>query len=167
MSLPVPANSTQMIPRSVHPPALQGSESATAATNKAILPTEFNKYVRHFVHYDTLTKSFQQQTTNARQMKDAYEDKIIQALEQSNMKNAIIQIAGGTVKLVEDKHPAPLTFAHLETMLHDYFRAKGARFPDETEAILRFIKQNRKDIVSSKLKRDMVNVPPPPPGDGV
>lgn len=167
MSLPVPANSTQMIPRSVYPPALQGNEPTAAVTNKAILPTEFNKYVRHFVHYDTLTKSFQQQTTNARQMKDAYEDKIIQALEQSNMKNAIIQIAGGTVKLVEDKHPAPLTFAHLETMLHDYFRAKGARFPDETDAILRFIKQNRKDIISSKLKRDMVNVPLPPPVDGV
>jgi uncharacterized protein (DUF4415 family) len=124
---------------------------------------EFNKWVRHYVHYDTLTKSFQQQTTNARKMKDAYEEKIIEALDQTKMKNAIIQIAGGTVKLVEDKHPAPLTFIHLESMLHDYFKAKGARFPDETDSIIRYIKENRKQVTNSQLKRESVVPPPPPP----
>jgi hypothetical protein len=93
--------------------------------NKKIIPVEFNKWVRHYVHYDTLTKSFQQQTSNARKMKDAYEEKIVETLEDTKMKNAIIQIAGGTVKLIEDKHFAPLTFIHLESMLHDYFRANS------------------------------------------
>ena len=138
--------------------------------NKTIIPVEFNKWVRHYVHYDTLTKSFQQQTTNARKMKDVYEEKIVETLEQTKMKNAIIQIAGGTVKLVEDKHAAPLTFIHLESMLHDYFRAKGGRFPDETDAIIRYIKENRKQVTTSQLKREMVNqtaaIPPPPPLPG-
>lgn len=135
--------------------------------NKTIIPVEFNKWVRHYVHYDTLTKSFQQQTTNARKMKDAYEEKIVETLEHTKMKNAIIQIAGGTVKLVEDKHCAPLTFIHLESMLHDYFRAKGGRFPDETDAIIRYIKENRKQITTAQLKREMVNaIPPPPPLPG-
>lgn len=140
--------------------------AAPTTENKTILPVDFNKWVRHYVHYDTLTKSFQQQTTNARKMKDAYEDKIIEALDQTKMKNAVIQIAGGTVKLIEEKHAAPLTFVHLESMLHDYFRAKGARFPDETDAIIKYIKENRKQVTNSQLKREMVNIPPPPPAPG-
>lgn len=142
------------------PPATEIVTSATE--NKTILPVDFNKWVRHYVHYDTLTKSFQQQTTNARKMKDAYENKIIESLDQTKMKNAIIQIAGGTVKLSEEKHLAPLTFVNLESMLHDYFRAKGARFPDETDAIIRYIKENRKQVINSQLKREMTNMPPPP-----
>jgi len=142
---------------------IPASQPPPLTETKSILPMEFNKWVRHYVHYDTLTKSFQQQTTNARKMKDAYEEKIIEALDQTKMKNAIIQIAGGTVKLVEDKHPAPLTFIHLESMLHDYFKAKGARFPDETDSIIRYIKENRKQVTNSQLKRESVVPPPPPP----
>ncbi len=147
------------------PPAVDAIVPATALSseNKTIIPQEFNKWVRHYVHYDTLAKSFQQQTTNARKMKDAYEEKIIEALDQTRMKNAIIQIAGGTVRLIEEKHPAPLTFINLESLLHDYFRAKGARFPDETDSIIRYIKENRKQVTNAQLKREMVVVPPPPP----
>jgi hypothetical protein len=140
----------------------------TAATavqsSKPMLPPDFNKWVRHYVHYDTLTKTFQSQTTNARQMKDQYEEKILEAMEYTNMKNAIIQIAGGKIQLVEETHPAPLTFVNLERLLHDYFTAKGSKFPDETDAILKFIKTNRKMATSAKLKRDMTTpLPPPPP----
>ena len=144
---------------------MEPSSSTAVTAAKPVLPPDFNKYVKHYVHYDTLTKTFQNQTTNARQMKDAYEEKIIGALEVTNMKNAVIQIAGGKIQLVEDTHPAPLNFQHLERMLHDYYRAKGSKFPDETEAILRFIKQNRKQVTVSKLKRDMLSPAIPPPSE--
>jgi hypothetical protein len=119
------------------------------------LPTEFNNWVRNFVHYDTLTKSFQIQTTNARQVKDEYEGKIVNTLKSNNMGSATIQISNGRLQLQEDKHPAPLTFQTLTALLHDYYRAKGGAFPDETEAILRFIKQHRKNVITSRLKRDL------------
>ena len=126
------------------------------SNNKPSLPTDFNSWVRHYVHFFNLTRSFQNQTTNARQLKDMYEEKVIQALKQSNMEHASIQINGGKIQLVEDKCPAPLSFVSLERLLHDYYRAKGSRHPDETDSIMNFIKQNRKSNVNSKLKCEMV-----------
>jgi hypothetical protein len=140
-----------------------------AMTNKPAaggLPAEFNTWVRHFVHYDTLTKSLQTQTSNARQVRDQYEEKITGTLKSNNMNNATIQIANGRLQLLEDKHPAPLTFQNLTGLLHDYFRAKGGVHPDETEHILRFIKSHRKNVFTSRLKRDLF-VPPAPPGDSL
>lgn len=136
---------------------------ANTSVQKQVLPPDFNKWVRHYVHYDSLTKSFQTQTTNARQMKDSYEDLIIDAMEASHMKNATIQIAGGKISLNEETHPAPLTFVNLEKILHEYFVAKGSRFPNETESIMKFIKEHRKQVTSQKLKREMFSVPLPPP----
>ncbi len=131
--------------------------SVTPATSgKPGLPTDFNSWVRHYVHFFNLTRSFQNQTTNARQLKDMYEEKVINALDQANMKHAAIQINGGKIQLVEDKCPAPLTFVSLERLLHDYYRAKGSRHPDETDAIMNFIKQNRKTNINSKLKCEMI-----------
>ncbi len=139
--------------------------SAQQQQPKQVLPVDFNKWVRHYVHYDSLTKSFQTQTTNARQMKDSYEDRIIDAMEASHMKNATIQIAGGKISLAEETHPAPLTFINLEKILHEYFVAKGSRYPDETDSIMKFIKEHRKQVTTQKLKREMFTAPalPPPP----
>lgn len=134
-------------------------------TNTSTLPPEFNTWVRHYVHYDSLTKSFQNQTTNAREVKDLYEEKIVNALEHAGMKTATIQIANGRLQLVEEKHPAPLSFTTLTELLHDYYRAKGSAHQDETDNILRFVRSHRKIMVSSRLKRDLF-VPPPAPGAG-
>jgi hypothetical protein len=127
------------------------------------LPTEFNNWVRNFVHYDTLTKSFQVQTTNARQVKDEFEAKIVSTLKAHNMGTATIQISNGRLQLQEDKHPAPLTFQTLTALLHDYYRAKGGAYPDETDAILKFIRQHRKNVITSRLKRDLY-IPAGPDG---
>ena len=126
------------------------------------LPPEFNTWVRHYVHYDGLTKSLQQQTTNARQLKDQYEDKVIQALQSHNMPNATIQISNGRIQLISEKHPAPLNFQTLQTLLNDYFKAKGGAYPNETENIMKYIRANRKSVNSERLKRDLF-VPPAPP----
>lgn len=130
------------------------------------LPAEFNTWVRHFVHYDSLTKSLQTQTSNSRQIRDQYEEKITETLKAHNMNHATIQIANGRLQLLEDKHPAPLTFQNLTGLLHDYFRAKGGAHVDETDHILRFIKSHRKNVFTSRLKRDLF-VPPAPPDNSL
>lgn len=127
------------------------------------LPPEFNTWVRHFVHYDSLTKSLQQQTTNARQVKDQYEDKIVGALHDHNMNNATIQIANGRLQLLSEKHPAPLNFQTLQSLLNDYFKAKGGAYPNETENIMKYIRANRKNVMTERLKRDLFVPPTAPP----
>lgn len=124
------------------------------------LPQNFNSLVRNYVHYEQLTSNLQQQTTNARTVKNQFEDKIIEALQASNMQKATIQISNGRLQLLEEKNPAPLNFNTLESLLHDYFRAKGSTYPDETANILKFIREHRKINTSVRLKRDLF-VPPP------
>ncbi len=126
------------------------------------LPANFNSLVRNYVHYEQMTANFQQQTTNARTVKNQFEDQIIKSLQDSNMQKATIQISNGRLQLVEEKSPAPLNFNTLENLLHDYFIAKGSAYPDETDSIIRFIRQHRKQNVSYRLKRDLF-VPPPAP----
>lgn len=126
------------------------------------LPQNFNTLVRNYVHYEQLTSNLQQQTTNARTVKNQFEDKIIEALQASHMQKATIQISNGRLQLLEEKSPAPLNFNTLESLLHDYFRAKGSTYPDETDNILKFIRQHRKINTSVRLKRDLF-VPPTAP----
>ena len=131
------------------------------------LPQNFNSLVRNYVHYEQLTSNLQQQTTNARTVKSQFEDKIIEALQNTNMQAAMIQISNGRLRMLEEKSPAQLNFNTLESLLHDYFRAKGSTYPDETDNIIRFIRQHRKINTTYRLKRDLF-VPPatPPPASG-
>lgn len=104
-------------------------------------PNDIGNLVRNWVHYDKMSSSFYKQALNARKIRSEYEAKIHQNLNQSKMENAIIQINGGRLGLVEEKTPATLTMQKIEDLLHNYFKTK--KHEDETAEILDFIKQNR------------------------
>ena len=94
--------------------------------------------VRNYVHYDNLTTTFNKQTQNARSVRDDYEKRIIHELKNKNMEHAIIQIVGGKLKIVEEKHSSPLSYKNLEESLHNYYFQK--KKIDETNDIIKFIK---------------------------
>ena len=115
--------------------------------------------IRNYVHYDNLASQFYKQTQNARAVRDDYERRIIEELKKNNMENAIIQIVGGKLKIVEEKHSSPLTFKSLEESLHNYYGTK--KKIDETSELLKFIKSARTVETSFKLKK--INQLPPQP----
>ena len=115
--------------------------------------------IRNYVHYDNLAISLQKQTNNARVVRDDFEKRIIGELKKTNMENAIIQIGGGKLKVVEEKHPSPLTYKALEESLHNYFTEKKQN--DNTLEIIKFIKTNRSVEINSKLKK-IPQLPPQP-----
>jgi hypothetical protein len=121
--------------------------------------------VRSWVHFDNLASSLQKQATNARNVRDGYEDKILQTLITNRMEDAIIQIHGGKLSIHEEKHSLPLTFGRLEDMLHSYYnerRLKDLNVPDDTPDIIKFIRKHRDVEVKKKLKKTAA-VPPLPP----
>lgn len=118
-------------------------------------------WVRNWVHYDNLATSLYRQTSNARKVRDDFEEKIVQSLRAQNMENAIIQIAGGRLLVQEEKHAAPFTLARLEELLHDYHKHKGSI--DETDQMVKFIRKHRAYEISKKLKRQTGTVAPLPP----
>jgi hypothetical protein len=80
--------------------------------------------VRNYVHYDNLTISLQKQINNARVVRDDFEKRIIDELKKNKLENAIIQIVGGKLKIVEEKHSNPLSYKFLEEQIHNYFVEK-------------------------------------------
>lgn len=124
---------------------------------------EVGNLVRHWVHYDSMLTTLNKQAKNVRDLRNTYEEQILGRLRAANAENIVIQIANGRILVGEEKHSAPLSFRNLETTLHQYFRQKPGQ-PDETAAIMRFIRSNRQTEVSKCLKRQTgPAVPPPPP----
>jgi hypothetical protein len=125
---------------------------------------ELGNWVRNWVHYDNLALGLNRQSSNARKVRDDYENKIIGHLQQNHMENAIIQIAGGRLVVNEERHSQPLTLHRIEELLRAYFISKGAQAHlDETPMIMKFIKQQRGFEVNKRLKKQVGIIPGPLP----
>ena len=85
---------------------------------------DLSNLIRNYVHYDNLTSTLNKQAHNARIVRDDFEERIIKELRGKKMEHAIIQIVGGKLKIVEEKHNTPLNYKMLEESLHNYFHNK-------------------------------------------
>lgn len=123
-----------------------------SSPGQEIQQSNLGDLVRSWVHFDNLTAQFNRQSQQARSARHRSEDQIIEYLKQKNMMNAVIQITGGRITVVEEKHSQPLTLQRLEVLLHEYFFQNKVE-ADKTEAIMKFIKENRETVVETKLKK--------------
>jgi hypothetical protein len=115
---------------------------------------EFPTWVRSWIHYDTLATNLSKQATNARKVRDQYEEKIIENLDTRKMLNVVLQIQQGKYQVAKETHTNGLTLTNLERILHDYFKIRGGGpSTDETDQIMAFIKQNRGQNVTQRLKK--------------
>lgn len=110
--------------------------------------------VRSWVHFDNLAATFQRQAQQARSARFRWETQIMDYLRINRIPNAILQIAGGRLTMVEERHANPLTLGRLEELLHQYYGAKGPHTTDETADILKFIKTNRGATIETRLKKN-------------
>ncbi len=110
--------------------------------------------IRSWVHFDNLAATFTRQGQQARTARSRWEVQVIDYLTKTNMANAIIQIAGGRLTVVEEKHANPLTLQRLEALLHEYFSKRPPGSNDETNDIMTYIKSNRGSTVETKLKKN-------------
>jgi hypothetical protein len=142
----------------------------TGTGTPSVNTQELGFWVRNWVHYDNLATGLYRQTSNARKVRDEFEEKILETLRTTNMENAIIQIAGGRLVMHEERHNQPMTLGRLEEMLHSYYQSRSA--PDDTQNIMRFIKKQRGYEVVKKLKKQtgpvvpLTPLPPLPPSKG-
>ena len=127
--------------------------------NQVVQKEDIANLIRNYVHYDNLVTNFQKQTQNARIVRDDFETRIINDLKKNNMENAIIQIVGGKLKVVEENHTSPLSFKSLEESLHQYYKDK--KQTDDTSNVIKFVKEHREVEVVSKLKK-IPQLPPQP-----
>jgi Family of unknown function (DUF5760) len=119
--------------------------------NNSITKDDLANLIRNYVHYDNLASTLNKQTQNARIVRDDFEQRIITELRNKKMENAIIQIVGGKLKIVEEKTNSPLNYKFLEESLHAYFQNK--KISDDTINIVKFVKAQRTNQSSFKLKK--------------
>jgi len=129
--------------------------------------TDLTTLVRNYIHYDNVTKTYGKQLNGARTLRNTFENKIIQELRSNRMEHAIIQVSGATLQMAEEKSAPSLSFPKLESWLHAYYKQKGNGI-DETDSILRFMKQQKiKETTSiAYLKKVALPAPIPPPPQG-
>ena len=133
--------------------------STTNTPTNQLNAEEVGNLIRHWVHYDSMITALNKQAKNVRDLRNTYEQQILQRLRLANAENVVIQIANGRILVGEDKHSTPLSFRNLETSLHQYYRQKPGQ-PDETAAIMRFIRSQRHVEVTKCLKRQNTAAPP-------
>lgn len=102
---------------------------------------ELIEHVRHWVHFDNLAESLNKQVSNARTLRNSFEEKILKCMDTSGMRNTILQISGATLQRATRHKPTDLSWGFLEEQLHEYFTSKGKS--DETAQVLEFLQRNR------------------------
>jgi len=116
-------------------------------------PGALGHNVRSWLHYDQLASTFYKQSTSARQLASQFETKVMEQLDQSRMSNAVIQIGGGHLNMIEEKIPRCLTLRSIEQLLHGYYAKKGQNNRDETEDIMKYLRANRGSDKKKRLKK--------------
>jgi hypothetical protein len=69
------------------------------------------------------------------------------------MEKAVIQISGGRLLVAEEKHSLPLTLTRIEELLHGYYKSQGREATDETQQIMKYLKAERGQEATKKLKK--------------
>jgi len=149
------------------PSSIGGISNSSIASGTANAPGsgQIGTLVRNWLHYDNMASTFYKQANSARQLRDQYDTRIIQHLRTSGMENAVIQINGGHINVVEERNPRTLSLTRIEELLHSYFGKKGGM--DETGKIMSYIREHRGVDVVKRLKKSGNSAPvPPPPGSG-
>lgn len=110
--------------------------------------------IRSWVHFDNLAATFTRQAQQARTARARWESQVLEYLQKTKMTNAIIQIGGGRLTVVEEKHANTLTLQRMEALLHEYFAKRPTGSLDETGDIMAFIKANRGSTIETRLKKN-------------
>ena len=93
--------------------------------------------VRNWVHFDNLCLMLNKQMTTARNMKASFEEKVLSMMAGTKR----LRIQGAILEPASKKSVTTLSWSGLEEALHKYYTTN--KKPDETDAILGFLRDNR------------------------
>ena len=113
----------------------------------------FSELIKSWIHFDNLAATFTRQAQQARSARARWESQAIEYLTTNSLTNAIIQISGARLTLVQEKHAAPLTLQRMEALLHEYYSKKPTGSNDETADIMAYIKAHRGSSIETRLKK--------------
>lgn len=109
---------------------------------------QFIEKVKKWVYIDSQIKLINEKMHTLREEKSVLNQDICTYLETHQMKHRKINIHDGNLKMHEKKEYSPLSFKFLEEHL-----GKIVNDPNQLQAIMDYLKENRDVKVSHELKR--------------
>jgi hypothetical protein len=107
--------------------------------------------VRNWVHFDNLCSNLSKQMTTARNLRNKFEEQVLSLL--GNTKR--LRVQGAVLEPATRNNSVTLNWTTLEETLHKYYTDN--KKPDETAALLKFLKDNRGQKSTVFLKRTAVD----------
>ena len=108
---------------------------------------DFTESVREWVAVDNRIKKYQGEVKKDRVLRSALTTSILDHAEESNMKNAVIEITDGKLKFQNTRSTAPLTYKFIKECLASCLEENAA------DQIMQFIKEKREIRYSQEVKR--------------
>ena len=110
--------------------------------------------VRNWVHFDNLCSNLSKQMTTARNLRNKFEEQVLSLL--GNTKR--LRIQGAVIEPATRNNSVTLNWTTLEETLHKYY--SDSKKPDESAALLKYLKDNRGQKSTVFLKRTAVDETP-------
>ena len=145
MSVPKSAD-TKIVPALLQQPPQPHPQTPVAKP-----PNQLADAIRSWVHFDNMTEHLNKQVSNARNLRNEYENKILHMLESQNMRQTMIKITGATLQHSTRYKQNDLGWTMLREQLRDYYKMKGK--PDETDEIMNFLQTSRGGKTVAFLKK--------------
>jgi hypothetical protein len=111
------------------------------------------KWIQTWVKYDAYLEENNKKLSEIRKQRDEIEGNIVNSLKGTSYESMIMQTGIGRLQIVEEKHLLPLTVGRLEELLHNYYRTRHPVGLDETNVIMKFIKENKGYTSTKKLRK--------------
>ena len=107
----------------------------------------FEENIKQWVLLDNQLKILNEKVKEIRDKRNSVNESIQTIVEKNNLTNKSVQISDGSLKFVNTRVPAPLTYKYLETSLGEIIKNES-----QVKQIINCLKQNREIKLVPEIK---------------
>ena len=109
--------------------------------------------IRGWIHMDNLVESFNQQATNARNLRNKHEQEAITLMKQLGLSASTIQVSGASLNIQKKKVPSGLSWGYLEKEIPAWATRSGVP-ANQSSALVKWLHEHREMKEVESLKKN-------------
>jgi hypothetical protein len=108
--------------------------------------------IRGWIHMDNLVESFNQQATNARNLRNKHEQDSIRLMKELGLSASTIQVSGASLNIQKKKVPTGLSWTYLEKEIPAWATRSGIP-ANQSAALVKWLHEHRESKEVESLKK--------------
>jgi hypothetical protein len=109
--------------------------------------------IRGWIHMDNLVESFNQQATNARNLRNKHEQDAITLMKQLGLSASTIQVSGASLNIQKKKVQSGLSWGYLEKEIPAWGTRSGIS-ANQSSALVKWLHEHREIKEVESLKKN-------------